>query len=180
LVEVDRKGLDITLSGGENMLSGIRDISSYDHEKYMQAAIEEAKIAGERGDKPIGAVLVHNHKIIGKMSNTWNTRMSKVHHAENNLIMEYAQYLREYGPECIIYTTLEPCLMCIGTIVMADIRNVVIGFEDKHMQTRKFIDGHSWLKDRVFNYIIGIKEEECKNLFRKYGDEWDKRVLLGE
>ena len=95
-------------NGGKTMIRGIRDISGYDHEKYMQVAIEEAKIAGERGDKPIGAVLVHDHKIIGKMSNTWNTRMSKVHHAENNLIMEHAQYLREYGPECLIYDSGMP------------------------------------------------------------------------
>ncbi|NMB38931.1 MAG: nucleoside deaminase [Firmicutes bacterium] len=160
------------------MSSGLKDISNYDHEKYMQVAIEEAKIAGGRGDKPIAAVLVHNHKIIGKMSNTWNTRNSKVHHAENYLILENAQYLRKHGKECIIYTTLEPCLMCIGTIVMADIRNVVVGLEDKYMQTKKFIDSHNWLKDRIFNFLVGIKENECKELINRYGSERDKSILL--
>ena len=160
------------------MSSGLKDISSYNHEKYMQIAIEEAKIAGERGDKPIAAVLIHNHKVIGKMSNTWNTRNSKVHHAENYLILENAQYLRKYGTECIIYTTLEPCLMCIATIVMADIRNIVVGFEDKYMQTKSFISSHNWLKDRVYNYLVGIMETECKDLIKRYGDERDKSILL--
>lgn len=160
------------------MRIGLRDISDYDHEKYMQVAIEEAIIAGERGDKAIGAVLVHDHRIIGKMSNTRNTRNSKVHHAENHLVLENAQYLRKYGPECIVYTTLEPCLMCIGTIIMADIRNIVIGFEDKYMQTREFIRSHSWLQDRVFNYLVGIKGGECKDLIIRYGDERDKTILL--
>ncbi len=59
------------------MPKGLQDISTFDHEHFMQIAIEEATIAGERGDKPIAAVLVHHHKIIGKMSNTWNTRQSK-------------------------------------------------------------------------------------------------------
>jgi tRNA(adenine34) deaminase len=144
----------------------------------MLAAIEEAKIAGKRGDKPIAAVLVHNHGIIGKMSNTWNTRNSKVHHAENCLVLDNAQFLKKHGPECIIYTTVEPCLMCIGTIIMADIRNIVIGLEDKFMQTRKFIDSHDWLKNRVFNYIVGVKEKECRELIELYGDERDKKILL--
>ena len=160
------------------MRVGLRDISRYDHEKYMQAAIEEAIAAGDRGDKAIGVVLVHDHRIIGKMSNTWNTRNSKVHHAENILILENAQYLRKYGPECIVYTTLEPCLMCIGTIVMADIRNIVIGYEDKYMQTRELVASHAWLRDRIFNYVVGIKEEDCKDLIIRYGDERDKSILL--
>lgn len=160
------------------MPEGLRDISSYDHEYFMQIAIDEAIIAGERGDKPIAAVLVYDHMIMGKMSNTWNTRQSKVHHAENYLILENALFIRNHGPQCIVYTTLEPCLMCIGTIVMADIRNVVIGYEDRYMQTQKFINSHSWLKDRVFNYIMNVKRQECKALIEKYGDEQDKSILL--
>ncbi len=162
----------------EYMRIGLRDICRYDHKKYMQLAIEEAIIAGERGDKPIGAVLVHNHKIIGKMSNTWNTKNSKVHHAENHLVMENANYLRKHGPECIIYTTLEPCVMCLGTIVMADIRNIVFGFEDKYMMTKNFIDSNAWLSDRVFNYLGGVKREGCRDLIVRYGDERDKQILL--
>lgn len=160
------------------MRIGLRDISNFDHEKFMQVAIDEAIIAGERGDKPIGAVLVHNNKIIGKMANSWNTRNSKVHHAENHLVMEHANYLRKHGPECIVYTTLEPCVMCIGTIVMAAIRNVVIGFEDKYMNTQNFINSNAWLKDRIFKYLMGVKREECRDLFVRYGDEKDKRILL--
>ncbi len=160
------------------MPEGLRDISNLDHDFYMRQAITEAKVAGERGDKPIAAVLVHNDKVIGKMTNTWNTRSSKVHHAENCLILENARYLNSFGKECVIYTTLEPCIMCIGTIVMADIRNIVIGFPDKYMQTREFINGHKWLKDRVFNYILGIKETECRKLIEQYGSETDKEILL--
>lgn len=160
------------------MPGGIRDISEYNHDYYMEIAIKEAIIAGERGDKPIAALLVHEHKIINKMTNTWNTRNSKVHHAENWLVIENASFLKKYGDQCIIYTTLEPCLMCISTIVMADIRNIVIGFQDKYMNTMKFINSHKWLKDRVYNYITGIKEKECKNLIETYSDEKDKQILL--
>ena len=112
------------------------------------------------------------------MSNTWNTRNSKEHHAENYLILENAQYLRKYGMECIIYTTLEPCLMCIIIIFMADIRNIIVGFEDRYMQTRRFINSNDWLKDRVNNYLVGIMETEYKDLIIRYGEESDKSILL--
>jgi tRNA(Arg) A34 adenosine deaminase TadA len=54
------------------MPDGLKDIGSVDHELFMQVAIDEAVIARKRGDKPIGAVLIHDSKIIGKMSSTWN------------------------------------------------------------------------------------------------------------
>lgn len=68
--------------------------------------------------------------------------------------------------------------MCISTIVMADVRNIVIGYPDKYMQTKKFIEGHDWLKERIFNYVVGIKEKECRRLIEEYGDERDREILL--
>ena len=68
--------------------------------------------------------------------------------------------------------------MSIATIIMADIRNVVIGFEDRYMQTRKFIESHNWLKERVFNYVLGIREKECRKLIEEYGDDQDKKIFL--
>lgn len=160
------------------MANGLQNIDNIDHDIYMELAIQEAIIAGERGDKPIAALLFHNNKIIGKASNTWNTRKSKVHHAENWLCLENANYLKEYGKECIIYSTLEPCIMCISTIIMADIRNIVIGYQDKYMKTWEEIQNIGWLRTRINNYITGIKKKECMELIIKYGDERDKSVLL--
>ena len=153
------------------MVEELKDISSLEHEYFMRFAVEEAIAAGERGDKPIGAVLVHHGKVIAKASNQWNTKNSKVHHAENCLVMENAQYLRRHSKECIIYTTTEPCIMCIGTIVMADIRNVVIGTEDPHMHTKDFIQSHVWLKNNIHNYITGVRREDCEELILDYCDE---------
>lgn len=161
------------------MIDGIRDINNLDHNYFMSIAINEAIQAGERGDKAIGAVLVHKGKIIDTASNKWKTRNSKVHHAENCLVMDNAQYLRMYGKECIIYTTAEPCLMCIGTIVMADIRNIVIGTQDPHMHTKEFIESHEWLRERIFNYILGVKEDECRKLIFDYCDANTIQRLLG-
>jgi len=160
------------------MSKGLRDIQNIDHEKYMQIAIDEAIIAGQRGDMPIGSVLIHQDKIIGKSSNNRFTRKSKVHHAENWLCLEHAQYLMEFGTECIIYTTLEPCIMCLSTIIMADIRNIIVGYPDKYMDTKKYADLIPWLRKRIYNYIVGIKIDECKNLLETYGDERTKEILL--
>ena len=160
------------------MPAGKRDISDHNHEYYMSLAISEAIVAGKRGDKPIAAILVHDNIVIGKMTNTWNTRNSKVHHAENWLCMENANYLKKFGKECIIYTTLEPCIMCVSTIVMADIRNIVIGMKDKYMKTNKMIKVMPWINDRIFNYVTGILHEQCLKLIMEYGDEKDKENLI--
>jgi tRNA(Arg) A34 adenosine deaminase TadA len=163
---------------GAYMSKGLHDISQVNHEKYMDIAINEAVLAAQRGDMPITAVLVHKNVVIGKASNSRNTRKSKIHHAENWLCLEHAQYLMEYGPECILYTTLEPCIMCLSTLIMADVRNFVIGYPDRFMETKKYADLMPWLRDRIFNYIVGIRHDECKDLIIQYGDEKSKQIVL--
>lgn len=68
--------------------------------------------------------------------------------------------------------------MCISTIIMADIRNIVIGYQDKYMKTWEELQKIEWLRNRINNYITGIKKMECMELIIKYGDERDKEVLL--
>lgn len=97
-------------------MSELQNLEDVDHDYYMSIALNEAIIAGERGDKAIGAVLVHNDKVIDKSSNKWYTMNSRVHHAENTLVLNNAQYLTQYGAECILYTTAEPCL-CVWELL---------------------------------------------------------------
>ncbi len=103
------------------MSEGLRDISNMNHEYFMRIAIEEAKEAGKRGDRPIGAVIVNDGKIIAKSSSRYVTRHSDVDHAENTAVLSCAPYLRKQGRSCVIYTTVEPCIMCMSTIVLANI-----------------------------------------------------------
>ena len=85
------------------MKDGLRDISDIDHEFFMSIAIKEAETAGKRGDRPIGAVIVHNNTIIAKGTSRWKTGTSDVHHAENTAVLSCAPYLFKHGKCYMIF-----------------------------------------------------------------------------
>lgn len=155
----------------------IENFNEIKHEEFMKEALKEAEEAGKRGDRPIGAVIVHNGRIISRSSSKYNTLDSDVAHAENTAIFNCAPYLKKYGRECIIYTTVEPCVMCLTTIVMAHIRNVVFAFEDKYMNMKPFINSNPYIKDRIHNYLSGVLYEESLNILKKYSPE-DAEIML--
>jgi tRNA(adenine34) deaminase len=159
------------------MSEGQRNISNMNHEYYMRLAIEEAKEAGERGDRPIGAVIICYDKIISKSSSKYVTRQSDVDHAENTAVMSCAPYLREHGRQCVIYTTVEPCIMCISTIILANIRNIVFAIRDEYMKTKQIIEGIPYLRDRVFNYVPDVCREEALGIFKQFSSDLDYKIV---
>ncbi len=160
------------------MIRGLRDISGIDHERFMIIALEEAAIAGRRGDRPIGCVIVHDNRIVAKGSSTYRTKNSQVHHAENSAVLSCASFLKDNGPECVLYATLEPCIMCLSTILMGNIRNIVIALDDKYMNTRENVKGFAWMEDRIFNYIRGIKRLESADLIKRYCSRTDQMLIF--
>jgi tRNA(adenine34) deaminase len=100
-------------------------------EYFMQAAIKEAQKADEKGEVPIGAVIVKDHQIIGRGHNQKETTYDSTAHAEILAIREAAKYLKAWRlTGCTLYVTLEPCAMCAGAIVNARLDHVVVGTED--------------------------------------------------
>lgn len=155
----------------------IKDFNEIDHELFMREALKEGEEAGKRGDKPIGAVIVHNGIIISRGANRSKTQHTHVGHAENTAILNCASYLSDYGRECIIYTTVEPCVMCLGTIVMANIRSIVFAVEDKYMNMKPYIDSNPYLKKRVHNYLSGVLTEESFSILKKYAPD-DAEIIM--
>lgn len=97
-------------------------------EKYMKAAIKEAKKAGDLGEVPIGCVIVYQDKIIGRGYNRRIIDKNVLSHAELIAIKKACKKMGDWRlEECTMYVTLEPCPMCAGAIVQARIPKVVIG-----------------------------------------------------
>ncbi|MAU62743.1 MAG: tRNA-specific adenosine deaminase [Flavobacteriaceae bacterium] len=124
----------------------------YDDKYYMRRAIDEAKIALEKGEVPVGAVIVSNQKIIARSHNLTETLNDVTAHAEMQAITSAANYIGgKYLKDCTLYVTLEPCQMCAGALYWSQISKVVIGASDSHrgfraMKTKlhpktKIIDG---------------------------------------
>ena len=101
------------------------------NEKYMRAAMKEARKAELKDEVPIGAVIVYDGKIIARAHNTRQTKQISTHHAEILCIEKACRKLNSWRLEgCDLYVTLEPCPMCAGAIQQSRIRKVVFGAYD--------------------------------------------------
>lgn len=149
-------------------------------EFFMQEALREAEAALERGDRPIGAVIVHNGQVIARGANTFTTGKSDIAHAELNALLRCTAYLQEHGHECVIYTTCEPCIMCLGAIIMANIRAIVFGMPDNYIEGRQVIQAVPYIGKRVHRYQGGVLQNECIQLFRRFSEAEAALCLQGK
>src|SRR5204862_3245189 len=94
---------------------------------FLESAIEEAKTGLSEGGIPIGSVLVHEGKVIGRGHNQRVQRGSVIHHGEMNCLENAGRQSAETYRGCTLYTTLSPCPMCTGAILLYGIPRVVIG-----------------------------------------------------
>jgi tRNA(adenine34) deaminase len=100
-------------------------------EHFMRLALREAERAGEQGDVPIGAILVHDGEVLAAAGNERELRGDPTAHAETLVLREGARKLGGWRiPESVLYVTLEPCAMCAGAIVLARVPRVVYGAAD--------------------------------------------------
>lgn len=147
-------------------------------EKYMKAAIKEAKKASLIGDVPIGCVLVQNDKIIARGYNRRNADKNTLSHAELTVIKKASKKTGDWRLEdCTMYVTLEPCQMCAGAIVQARIPKVVIGaMNPKAGCCGSVMD---LLHVKGFNHQVemvnGVLEEECGSLLTEFFKELRKK-----
>src|SRR5580698_8516537 len=94
---------------------------------FMQAAIEEARKGLAAGGIPIGSVLVHDGKIIGRGHNQRVQHGSAIHHAEMNCLENAGRLPGSVYRECVLYSTLSPCPMCSGAALLYGIPRIIVG-----------------------------------------------------
>ena len=140
-------------------------------EKYMREALKQAKKAYTLGEVPIGCVIVHQGKIIGRGYNRRNTDKNTLAHAEITAINKASKYIGDWRlEECTMYVTLEPCQMCAGAIVQARIPQVVMGC----MNPKAGCAGSilNILDMPQFNHQVevtrGILEQECSDMLKLF------------
>jgi tRNA(adenine34) deaminase len=142
-----------------------------DHEKWMKITLREAMHAMEKDEVPVGAVIVHEGKIIGKGYNQVEQLNDPTAHAEMIAITAAAASLQtKWLEKCILYVTMEPCAMCAGAIVLARIPTVVFGAYDP--KTGACGTLFNILEDRRLNHsahvIGGVCDEESKRLLGEF------------
>lgn len=142
--------------------------------KYMREAIRQAKKAYKLDETPIGCVIVHDGKIIGRGYNRRNTDKSPLAHAEIAAIKKASRKIGDWRLEdCTLYVTLEPCQMCAGAIVQSRIPRVVVGC----MNPKAGCAGSilNLLQMERFNHQVqletGVLGEECSSLMTGFFKE---------
>ena len=152
-----------------------------EQEKYMKAAIRQAKKAYDLGEVPIGCVIVYEGKIIGQGYNRRNTDKNTLAHAEITAINKASKKVGDWRLEgCSLYVTLEPCRMCAGAIVQARIDEVIMG----SMNPKAGCGGSilNLLEMPEFNHQVrvtrGVLEEECSLMLTRFFKELRVRNKL--
>ena len=131
----------------------------------MKKAFEEAKYAFFKNEVPVGCIIVNNNDIISRSSNMIELLNDSTAHAELIAITSAQNSLNSKNLDnCILYTTLEPCLMCYGAIYWSKINTVVYGASDK----KRGFSRHSINLDRKINIINGFMEKESKELLDSF------------
>jgi len=140
-------------------------------ERFMKLAIEQARIAGENGDVPIGAVIVHNGRIIGKAYNQREQLQDPTAHAEIIALTQAAAALENWHLNgCTMYVTLEPCCMCAGALVLARMERLVYGCDDPKAGACKSL--YNIVRDERLNHRLevtcGVLAEQCGQLLQEF------------
>ncbi len=149
-------------------------------ERFMKEAIRQAKKASALVEVPIGCVIVHEGKIIGRGYNRRNTDHLALAHAEIMAIRKASRVIGDWRLEdCTLYVTLEPCQMCAGAIVQARIPRCVIGSMNPKAGCAGSI--YNLLEEDRFNHQVdvtrGVLEEECTAMLKDFFKHL--RVLRG-
>ncbi len=131
---------------------------------FLTAAIEQARKSLSEGGIPIGSVLVHDGRIIGRGHNCRVQTGSAIDHGEMNCLRNAGRLAAKIYRHCTIYSTLSPCPMCSGAIVLYKIPRVVVG------ENRTFLGGEDYLRANGIEVEV-IQDAECVELMTRFIEE---------
>ena len=138
-----------------------------DHQFYMSLALKEARKAYDKGEAPVGAVVVKGESFISQAHNQREKKNSVIAHAEMLALHKAGQKLKSWRLEgCAIYVTLEPCMMCIGAILQSRIKHLIYGCDDAKAGAIKTLKPFG-LKNKI-QIESGILSEESSKLLKTF------------
>ena len=140
-------------------------INPYDDTYFMKKALQEASFAFDKGEVPVGAVIVLKNQIIARAHNLTETLTDVTAHAEMQAFTAASGFLgAKYLKDCILYVTLEPCQMCAGASYWTQLGKIVYGASEPQ---RGFVNLKTTLHPKT-KVIRGVLEEECSALLKRF------------
>lgn len=142
---------------------------------YLRAAVEEARLGMQEGGIPIGSVIVHRGRIIGRGHNRRVQRGSAILHAEIDALENAGRRPASVYRDCVLYTTLSPCSMCSGAILLYGIPRVIVG------ENRTFVGEEDLLRSRGVSVEI-VQDQDCIRMMQDFitahPDLWNEDIGL--
>jgi tRNA(adenine34) deaminase len=145
-----------------------------DHERFMDVALEQSRLAHEEGNVPVGSLIVKDGEVVGIGRNRVNTNCDPTAHAEVEAIRDACRKLGTTdlaGATC--YTAMEPCPMCCWAIQEAGIARLVLGARHASLKRVDYgayaVESLLRLTDRQMEVVTGVRERECEDLRRRLG-----------
>lgn len=149
----------------------LSSLNQHSHKHWMSLALREAERALQRGEVPVGAVVVHNNRVIGRGYNSKEHLQDPTAHAEILAITAAAGSLEDWRlMDCTLYVTLEPCPMCAGAILNARIPRVIFGADDLDYGAcggKLQLCSGKYLNHKV-ELLGGIEEGKCQVLLDEF------------
>lgn len=140
-------------------------IQPFDDEYFMRKALQEANLAFDKGEVPVGAVIVLNNQIIARAHNLTETLNDVTAHAEMQAFTAAADFLGgKYLKECVLYVTLEPCQMCAGASYWTQLKKIVFGASEPE---RGFINLQTKLHPKT-TILSNVLENECSQILKRF------------
>ena len=144
------------------------ELTGVDFRPWMRLALEEAELAGQAGELPIGAVIVIDGQVIARGRARHQERQSQVSHAEMNAILNGGEPLWRDFRRAILLTTVEPCPMCLGAAVMADIPHIVYALPDTIVHSDSTLEANPYVRRHIRTYQGGVLEQDSVAIFERY------------
>lgn len=141
-----------------------------DDNYFMRQALIEAQAAYDEDEVPVGAVIVHERKIIARSHNQVERLRDPTAHAEILAITQAANFLgAKFLDKCTVYVTIEPCFMCAGALVLSRVEKVVFGAEDpKTGAFGSITDMNSLKSNHRIEVVKGVLRQECSHIIQKF------------
>jgi tRNA(adenine34) deaminase len=137
-------------------------------EAMMREALAEAKAAVEAGEYPIGAVVAIDGTVISRGRSRQRELRSQLAHAELEALQRGGELLWERHDDATLFTTVEPCPLCLGAAVMADVPHIIFAHPDPAVQAAEIIERVPYVRSHIETYLGGVLRDESRALFERY------------
>jgi tRNA(adenine34) deaminase len=156
------------------------ELQGIDLEIFMRAALDEAQAAGQAGEYPIGAVVVIDGEIISRGRARHNENRSQLSHAELNAMLAGGERLWTDYKRAMLVTTAEPCPLCLGAAVMADIPHIIFGLHDEIVKSELTLEHNPYVRRHIKSYYGGVLADEVARLMEQYTPRELKYMQTGD